>query len=393
MNPYPVENGTVEWLKSQSGMGAAARQHDIDAHDESQRNVSALLECDGFINLCDIVQVRKMHRGAAAADDQVDEGPDVDFDVEVTDSHGDDGRTTEIDDDRTFELVMKNGLVVRLQAFNMATKKEWMHRLRDLAKYWKYRAAADMDLFKSVRQQNLQSLNIDERIEAYFGQFAQKWEVTNSFASAELYNMCGISSCRAIHNSGTLFRKPRKHSTFTRCYTILCHGNLLIFQDMLRTSTGKRQPHIHHERIASIDLKECYIYSGLITENDLLSQNQTFDSNTPGSHALPRMFLEDSWTSTDEDAMTCFVIWHGNRKGWFRSRGQEVDDIRDDERKEKKSPSTHLKRVNQLGVKGRSIVFKARSRAERDHWVLSISTEIERLAQGGSEVRVVDDDK
>lgn len=50
-----------------------------------------------------------------------------------------------------------------------------------------------------------------------------------------------------------------------------------------------------------------------------------------------------------------------------------------------------LKRVSQLGVPGRSIVFKARSRAERDHWVMGISDEIERLGQG-EEVRVVGDD-
>ena len=32
-----------------------------------------------------------------------------------------------------------------------------------------------------------------------------------------------------------------------------------------------------------------------------------------------------------------------------------------------------------MGTTGRSVVFKARSRAERDHWVLAIQTEIERL--------------
>jgi len=40
-----------------------------------------------------------------------------------------------------------------------------------------------------------------------------------------------------------------------------------------------------------------------------------------------------------------------------------------------------LRRVTALGAEGRSVVFKARSRAERDHWVMSIATEIERLGQ------------
>lgn len=277
-----------------------------------------------------------------------------------------------------------------------------MKRLRALSKYWVRRTTHDLSLFKSVRQQNLTALKIDERTEAWVGSFAHKWEVTKSFASPELYNMCGISSCRTIHRSGILFRKPRIHRTFARCHVILCAGHLLIFEDTLRKGTGKKLEHIHHERIASIDLKDCYLYSGLITESDLLYQNQTFDNNMPSNHALPRMYLEDGWTSTDEDAMTCFVIWHGQKKGWFRG-SKEVDDIKDDQKKKMKMKAggsagagggasgtgkKTLKRVSQLGVTGRSIVFRARSRAERDHWVLGIQTEIERIGQA-EEVRVV----
>lgn len=403
VNPYPVYEDNIAWLHPDAGGPASMLHHDQDAYDEAERNVHALLNCDGFINLCDVVKVRKMKEGATPADENLDEGSDVDFDAEVPDSHRDDGTTTEPANDRTFELVMRNGLVVRLQAFSKATKKEWMKRLRALVVYWSIRTTNDMDLFKSVRRQNLAMLGIDERTEAQVGQFAHKWEVVKSFASPELYHMCGISSCRSIHRSGILFRKPRIHKTFTRCYVILCHGHLLIFEDTLRKMTGKKIVHIHHERIACIDLRDCYLYAGLITENDLLYQNRTFDNNMPGNHALPKLYAEDNWTSTDEDAMTCFVIWHSQRKGWFRSN-KEPDDVEEDrkrgEREERREEGRMfgggrgrgaLKRVSQLGVPGRSIVFKARSRAERDHWVMGISDEIERLGQG-EEVRVVGDD-
>ncbi|KAJ9629358.1 hypothetical protein H2203_001731 [Taxawa tesnikishii (nom. ined.)] len=376
VNPYPLHDDTVAWLAPHGASEEDIRKHDQDAYDEAERNVHALLNCDGFINMCDIKKVRKVHRGATPADEQVDEGSDVDFDAEVEDSRHDDGKTTEFDDDRTFELLMRNGLVVRLQAFSKATKKEWMKRLRELVEYWQHRAAADMELYKSVRAQNLRDLNINERAEADVGSFAHKWEVTRSFASPELYNMCGISSCRSIHMSGLLFRKPRRHATFTRCHVILSHGHLLIFQDTLRKSTGKKLVHIHHERLAAIDLHDCYLYAGATTEADLLYQNRTFDSSMPGNNALPRIWLEDGWTSADEDVMMCFAIWQGQRKGWFRS-SQDVDDVKEGQK---------------LGVPGRSVVFRARSRAERDHWVLAIATEIERLGTQ-EDVRVVDDGK
>ena len=74
-----------------------------------------------------------------------------------------------------------------------------MKSLRQLVLYWKRRAKADIALYKLVKQTNLETLGMDEETEAYIGQFAQKWEFTKSFASADLYNLCGIASCRTIH--------------------------------------------------------------------------------------------------------------------------------------------------------------------------------------------------
>ncbi|KAI5196675.1 hypothetical protein E4T39_07692 [Aureobasidium subglaciale] len=384
VNPFPMLGDTISWLADPVKGVEERKRHDRDAYDEAERNAQSLLDCDGFINLSDIVEVRNVVRGATPADEVVDEGPHVDFDAEVEDSHHDDGTTKDFDDERTFELLMRNGLVVRLQAFSKATKKEWIRRLRALAKYWTRRASQDLALFKFVRQQNLDTLNLDMQAEAYVGMFAHKWEVTKSFASPELYNVCGISNCRAIHRSGILFRKPRVHGTFSRCHVILCHGHLLVFKDSVRSTTGKKVSHIHHERIASIDLRDCYLYSGLITANDLLYHNRTFDNNRPGNDALPRMYLEDGWASADDDAMTTFVLWTGQHKGWFRAREEDGN-----EGQQKSGGARNkLKRVSQLGTTGRAIVFKARSRTERDHWVLGIETEIERLSQS-DEVRVV----
>ena len=391
VEPYPLEGEHIAWLDTE-GVKSAAEQiaHDQEAAGEAERNTNMLIACDGFINMGDVKRVRKFHQGAMPADDGLESSSDIDFHADVPERSASDGRTTEVDEDRVFELLLKNGLVIRFQAYNKAAKLEWMNRLRQLVKYWHHRANEDINLFKSVREQNLEALQIDERAEAQVGSFAYKWEVSQSYASPTMYNLCGIASCRPIHTSGLLFRKPRRHATFTRCYVILSAGHLLVFQDSLRKrGTGKKLVHIHHERIGSIDLKGCYLYSGLLTENDLLYQNQTFDSNMPGHHALPRIYLEDAWTSTDEDAMTTFVIWHAKSKSWFRS-SQFVDDVRSAERRDSMrseveeggktaKTKTKLTRVSQLGATGRSVVFKARSRAERDHWVLAIQVEIDSL--------------
>ena len=196
VNPYPLTQGDVKWLHS-NDIPAKVR-YDQDASDEAKRKVNTMLQAEGYINLCHIVEVRNVRRGSSPVDADLDEGPEVDFHQEVADSRMDDGKTTQFDEDRTFELELRNGLVARLQAYNKTTKKEWVVRLRRLVKYWKQRIADDMELFKTVRQWNLNRLDIDEEMESWIGQYARKWEVTRSEASPQLYNMCGISWCRTI---------------------------------------------------------------------------------------------------------------------------------------------------------------------------------------------------
>ncbi|KAF2014121.1 hypothetical protein BU24DRAFT_423164 [Aaosphaeria arxii CBS 175.79] len=400
VNPFPVDQQRIEWLmEGHTGTPETRRLHDEDAADEAERKRQNLLACDGYIDMADIIKVRKAKKGADPVDEVIEDGSDIDFDEEVEDSTREDGATRDLDLERTFELVMRNGLIIRLQAANKTRRKEWIKHLRALAKYWKHRTASDINLFKRTRNRNFKVLNIDEEAEAYVGQFARKWEVTQSYACPELYNLCGIACCRSIHLSGLLYRKPRIHAPFTRCSVMLTAGNLVIFQDVLRSRVGKQLAHIHHERIANLDLKDCYVYSGFLTESDLLYQNQTFDANKPGHHALPRIYLEDGWTSTDEDVMTTFVVWHGKSKSWFRAEegaGGGFQHANESRRKK-------LKRVAKLGSKGRSVVFRARSRAERDHWVLAIQNEIERVqasmgqdfrieeAQGGNKASAGDD--
>ena len=196
VNPYPSKDGEIEWLHE--GNEARKRRHDEEAYKEAERNTNTMLQAEGYINLSHIIRVQNAQRGNSVADENVGRGEDVDFHEEVEDTRRDDGKTDQFDDDRTLELVMKNKLVIRLQAYNETTKNEWIHRLRKLVRYWKTRLAADVDLYKTVRGQNLKQLDIDEESEAYIGQFGSKWEVTRSVASPKLFNMCGLSCCRAI---------------------------------------------------------------------------------------------------------------------------------------------------------------------------------------------------
>jgi hypothetical protein len=383
VEPYKLQNGEISWLSS--GNQTALRSHDREAVEEARRNISNVSDADGYINMSNIRKVRLINWGATAADEALEAGSssDVDFHQDVSDTRREDGSTKEIDDDRIFEILLDNELVVRLQAYSKQTRDEWIRRLKKLVKYWKLRMAAEMDTFKSIRKANLDQLNIDEEMEAMIGQFAKKWEVGRSEASPELYNMCGISNCRSITLSGSLFLKKRRRATFRKVQVILTAGKLLVFQSAVRKTTGEQVKFIHQEKQQEVDLKDCYVYSGLIVEDDLLYQNRTFDANHPGMTTLPRVYLEDGWTSADVDVMTCFVVWMNRKKGWFRTAGAsaDTDTTPSSEPRSRGRTRARLRRVGQLGVPGRGMVFKCRSRAERDHWVLNLASEIERLVE------------
>ncbi|KAF7169875.1 hypothetical protein CNMCM6106_004762 [Aspergillus hiratsukae] len=370
VDPFPIQDGEIIWMAS--GNEGHLKEHDQDAYAHAQRCMHNLTHADGFINLCKVREVRQVWRGSSPADPNIREGPDVEFHPESRDTNRDDGTTKQFDDDRTFEMVLDNDLVVRLQAYDTTTRNEWMKRMEALVRYWKARVAADSAELKAIRRSNLNILGIDEGTESVVGQFSKQVETKKSEASPLLHNICTLSGCRTIKMSGQLFRKPRRHSSFKKCEVILAAGKLLIFRSSLRKRTGVEIPHIHQNIETTLDLEDCYIYSGLMTESDLLYANRTFDSNHPGHHALPRIYLSsDAYTTCDEDTAITFVVWQPLRRNYFRA--QEVGN--------KGKTKQRIRQVSTLGVPGRTVVFKARSRIERDRWVMSIASEIDRLQE------------
>ncbi|PGG95492.1 hypothetical protein AJ79_10029 [Helicocarpus griseus UAMH5409] len=377
IDPYPLKNGEISWLLK--GNERSREQHDAEAYGENRRNLENLERAEGYFNLCRVLEVRIARQNQFSEEPRVN-GGNVDFHDEREDSGRDwlENRLSQSEVNRSFELVMNDGMVVKFRAYNKQTRDEWVRQLSDLVQYWSGRTREDVSIMKSVRQQNLEQMNITEEQEAMFGQFAQKWEVSKAQASSELFNICGVSGCRAVKMSGNLYCKPRRRSAFTSCSVILTEGQILVFQSLLRKLSGEEIPHTHHAREWALDLRDCYVYSGFITDSDLLYQSHTIDSNLPSQDVSPRLYVSDGWTSSDEDITTCFVVWHNTRKTVFRS----------EEERGEAGLRTKWKKVSALGVPGRSIVFKTRSRTERDMWVLAIETEIDRLQQQ-EDVRII----
>ena len=193
IDPYPIQDGKITWL-SDSNL-QEIREYDHRAYEESERALHLMLEAEGYIDLCLIKHVRKyklQKDGEPQANGTQQDESENESDVETGTA------ATKHDIQRSFVIHLTNGLTVRLQAYDKVARKEWVKRLRALSEYWKHRIAEDVNVLKETRQQNLASLGIDEEMESIIGQIAEKWEVSKSVASPELFHMCGISCCRQI---------------------------------------------------------------------------------------------------------------------------------------------------------------------------------------------------
>jgi hypothetical protein len=165
-------------------------------------------KAQGYIDLSEVSYVRPVKRKPAGQDAEIGQGDSIDFhasELSTNDSEYafESGIASEFDDERTFELVLENGLVIRLQSFNLDCRREWMRRLRDLIKYWKLRLAEDITTLKEMREQNLRTIGIDRGNESVYGDWIQKYQLRDSVSAPGMYHFCRLADCRTISVSPT----------------------------------------------------------------------------------------------------------------------------------------------------------------------------------------------
>lgn len=147
--------------------------------------------------------MRTVKRKPEGQDSRIGQGESVDFhasELSTNDSEYafEEGTASEFDDERVFELVLDNNLVVRLQSYNLETRREWMRRLRDLIKYWKLRIEEDMNSLKEMRAENLKMIKIDPGNESRFGDWIHRHQLVEAASAPGMYHFCRVSNCRTI---------------------------------------------------------------------------------------------------------------------------------------------------------------------------------------------------
>jgi hypothetical protein len=376
VQPFQTDsNGDIVWLKEQDS-SYTARRYDENGFYEVQRRKLLLVNSNGFIDLCEVQKIQSFSQ------------PIIPFTTfKTTGSH-----IHPVHKEQIIEIVMDSGPTILLQAFNKETRDLWIERLTQLSKYWKRRIFETTARINEVREHNLTQLNvsIDSGIDTFLGSRGNKWESTSLESVADEHLFCKTS--RSITIQGRLFQKPKKFASFRQYQAILCNGRLLLYS--LTNSLYNKS--VCQTLLMTVDLtnSSTYVYSGPVTELDLLQgRDRSFDSQNPGTHYIPRVY-SDGWRSVEPEEHRCFVLWFGRKKplktksAKFK-RGVNVGELNDGNyggggKNKSNGIDLDIKLVNRLGVVGVSMVFLARSRQERDLWVLALNTEIERIAESAT---------
>ncbi|SCV00360.1 LAME_0G09186g1_1 [Lachancea meyersii CBS 8951] len=405
-NPYPLNlDSHIEWL-NEDITPSAFEEKDNAAFAAMWRKIALVLKAEKIIDLTEIKSVFRLNSNNEYKNT-------LRYKILTRANNFVWKASSSVDDtvNSTIVLSMRNGLEVKLLAPSPESAEEWVSRLGSLSKYWKYRKAEDVKSMWSAKVGNLCTLKIPESEESNISQDTPKWVTDRGVANEEVHNISSQALTRPLMQSGVLYQKRHKHSSFKKFFVILTPGFLILYKYFKSAKVNHSKAVVDHRHYLTIPIEECYVYSGNLTSLDLLQRDKQFDLLNPGNNSLPRVY-PDGWRSSEDESTRCFTLWFGTKRAvsnynsLFKHSGEsrphtagsmnstEESDLTEsknrpntsssgagelsmEENLQKKTGAFRL--ASRLGVAGKSLVFMARSRQERDQWALKIHYELGRL--------------
>lgn len=359
-NPYALDGSNhIAWLKPGENL-KNFKKNDSIALKSFLRKISLITQAQGCIDLTKCRDISLLSENSLNQNS---------FKIwnELNNAYWKSDQSVSETRNSIIQIKLENTNTLLLMAPDPFICTEWLTRLRMLSTYWTARLKADQDIMWSMKNKNLRTFNIDETQEKYLSASAPKWMTEISSASELMLDTSTPAISRSIIHYGYIYHKSRKHSVFRKYLMILVPEFIVLYRCSNTTTCEKIRKIVGNEHYMTIPIQKCYIYSGSLTEQELLERDKDFNSISPGSHGLFRVY-EDGWKSMDEESSRTFVLW-------FPSKRLLLERADDDKPGEK---ARAIKVVSKLGVLGRSMVFMCRSRQERDLWMKKLYEELER---------------
>ncbi|ORY24284.1 Pleckstrin homology domain-domain-containing protein [Naematelia encephala] len=243
---------------------------------------------------------------------------------------------------RCFDVSMPSG-DIRLEAHSPEIAKEWVERLEALIAYWKLRHRVDA-------RQRMDAIALTTRADPFAGIGDQTDQILGN-----IWDWCAIKGCRSVTMAGRLYFKHGKFNKFRSRYIVLTGGCLVSFKVKSRDCFLPRKN--------NYPLFGAYVYSGM------LAQDELHESVNEGGFQNTARVYQDGLQSSDgaEDTTFC-VRLPIPTSTWGKRRTQpwEMEEEADFFPPGLSSTPPAL------------LIFRARSKLERDRWVWGINAEMER---------------
>ncbi|KAH0586318.1 hypothetical protein H2248_007565 [Termitomyces sp. 'cryptogamus'] len=361
--------------------GLATNIGDIEAYAETlrkseiHRGASQVMHAIGVLDLRDILVIRRASRPTSEATHR--ETPNSqNFDIWASllahseertvadneDEGGEEGLSKAEDKihmhtRRSFELLLTTGHVVRFETHSCRVAAEWIERLRALVLYWKQRhrmdAKEEMDLAQS-RRPRLTPLTRVIRNQEYPPESPPDMGAPMP-ALGSLYSWCVLEGCKSIVKGGKLFVRKGLWGQYKYVQLFLSAGHLVQFRIKPNSS-------LHHTMHRKTSLSDAYVCSGYLAAI-ALPKGQYKANVSPD----PRRYQDGLETGDPEEEML-FMLW-------YHSQRPNLDHTSPDE------PSKSSKALPALSGKRKLLVFRTRSRLERDAWCWALNCEIEKIVR------------
>ncbi|OWB75884.1 hypothetical protein B5S32_g31 [[Candida] boidinii] len=308
---FPLdESGThIEWLKPGLTTGEF-NYYENEALNEAERKTSMVLKAKGVINLNDIVDVRPISMSSISH--LVKLASIITWNLPSSEINNPEYM------DSSFEIEMKNGSVMRLQAGFRRIRDEWVTRLKDSVMYWQDKKREELLRLVNLQEKNANSVHMlksDMEASVTAAKSRIKWESGRTATDPTLFNISSFALVKSVIMSGELYQKTRKHKQFKKFFFVLAPGYLLIFKLYQRDkATGVAGPTTYYEFYSSIELSGCYIYCDRSTDMDSFeSSAENINQGIPGETSIPRVY-GDGWRSSESSFFRYFTLWFGSKK-------------------------------------------------------------------------------
>ncbi|KAJ4482213.1 Pleckstrin homology domain-containing protein [Lentinula aciculospora] len=367
--PTPL-GATLQPIETDVGYAYTLRKSEV------KRGIQQLLDANGVVDLRSILVVRRAVHPTMQPTHNLREHDDASYlnvgetlavsQSDQEDIGGEEGlnrseNQRELRMKRSFELLLENGHILRFETFSCMFTNEWVEKLQALVNYWRVKhridAKEEMKLAQGYRPPVTPHIYAETDRTMYAEPPVDPSSTLPALGS--LFNWCVLDGCKPIAKSGKVFMRQGLHGQYRLVDLVLASERLIHFRISPKSV-------IHRSMRKKIDLVDAYVCSGYLG-----AQVLPVGQFNPTENNVPRRY-QDGLETDDAEEDRLFVIWYrktsaeeGSGDSSTRS-GADLD-------------------IPPLSAKRKFVIFRTRSRLERDAWCWALSSTIEKAVRARKE--------